>query len=381
MRTAPKLLYVVTEDWFFCSHFLAMARGARAAGFEVVVACRVREKGELLRGEGFGILPVEAERGDKGPLRLLANAVQLGSILRRAKPDIVHFISLRPVLLGGLVAKAVGVRNRVFGVTGLGPLNGPPTPRRQLAMAVVRILLMVIGGKGSRFLLENRDDPPRLGLDPADPSEVCVIGGTGIDPEAFLPSPEPPSPPLKAAIVSRMLWTKGIDAAVEAVAVARAAGVDVTLSLVGSPDRSNPACIPDDVLNEWGDRPGISWMGHVPDVADVWRTHHVAVLPSHGEGMPRMLIEAAACGRPMIATDVSGCRTLVKAGVSGFLVPVGDASGIAQALGQLAADAGLRARMGEAARATVLSGYTEQQVSADVVRLYRTLLGAGSPQR
>jgi glycosyltransferase involved in cell wall biosynthesis len=204
-----------------------------------------------------------------------------------------------------------------------------------------------------------------------------VVGGTGIDPEAFRPSPEPPCPPLKAAIVSRMLWTKGIDAAVEAVTLARATGLDVTLTLIGSRDPSNPACIPDDVLEEWGRRPGIEWQGRVPDVADVWRSHHVAVLPSHGEGMPRMLIEAAACGRPMIATDVSGCRTLVEPGLSGYLVRIGDAEGIARALRDLAGDACLRAAMGAVGRATILSGYTEAQVSADVIAVYRSLLGAG----
>lgn len=171
-----------------------------------------------------------------------------------------------------------------------------------------------------------------------------------------------------------MLWTKGIDAAVEAVDLARQQGVDVELSLYGAPDPSNPTSIPENVLAGWASRPGISRHGPTADVAAVWRTHHVAVLPSHGEGMPRMLVEAASCGRPIVATDVSGCRTLVRDGVEGFLVPVGDARAIAGALVRLDADAALRARMGAAGRARVLSGYTERQVGDAVAGLYASLM-------
>lgn len=374
MQTAPKLLYVVTEDWFFCLHFLPMARAARRAGFDVAIACRLRDKAAELAGEGFRVVPVDAERGDKGVISLLRNAVRLAAVLRDEKPDIVHFISLRPVLMGGLVAKLLGVQRRVFAITGLGPLNGPPTKSRAMAMVSVRSIIRWIGGRGSRFLFENRDDPPRLGLDPSNPSQVCVIGGTGVDPELFQPSPEPAGSTLRTAIVSRMLWTKGIDTAVAAVRSAREAGGDVTLSLYGVPDPSNARSIPQDILEEWCRHPGIAWHGYAPDVRDVWRDHHVAVLPSHGEGMPRMLMEAAACGRPMVATDVSGCRTIVQDGVSGFLVPVGDARGLAEALLRLAADPALRARMGQAARATILAGYTEERVAADVETMYRDLL-------
>ncbi len=374
MAGGPKLLYVVTEDWFFCSHFLPMARAARAAGFDVAVACRLREKEAVLRAEGLRPISVEAERGDKGIASLASNARQLAAVFAAEKPDIVHFISLRPVLLGGLIARRAGVRRRVYAVTGLGPLNGPATAARRLAFAAVRGCIRLIGGRGSRFLFENRDDPPKLGLDPDDPAEVMVIGGAGVDPDLFAPSPEPPAPPLRAAIVARMLWTKGIDAAVEAVGRARLEGVDVELSLYGAPDPSNPASIPEEVLAEWASRPGISRHGPTADVASVWRTHHLAVLPSHGEGMPRMLVEAASSGRPIVATDVSGCRTLVRDGVEGFLVPVGGVQAIAEALSRLAADPALRARMGAAGRARVLSGYTETQVGDAVAALYAALM-------
>ncbi len=374
MAGGPKLLYVVTEDWFFCSHFLPMARAARAAGFDVAVACRLREKEAVLRAEGLRVIPVEAERGDKGPASLLANIRRLAGVFSAEKPDVVHFISLRPVLLGGLVARWSGVRRRVFAVTGLGPLNGPATAKRRLAFAAVRLCIRLIGGRGARFLFENQDDPRRLGLDPDDPLQVAVVGGAGVDPDAFSPSPEPAAPPLRAAIVARMLWTKGIDAAVEGVGLARDAGVDVTLSLYGAPDPSNATSISLEELDAWAARPGIQRHGPTSDVAGVWRTHHVALLPSHGEGMPRMLVEAAACGRPIVASDVSGCRALVRDGVEGFLVPVGDARAVATALGRLAADPDLRARMGSAGRARVLSGFTERQVGEAVATLYATLL-------
>ena len=174
-----------------------------------------------------------------------------------------------------------------------------------------------------------------------------------------------------------MLWSKGIDVAVEAVRNARAQGAAVELSLYGAPDPANPKSIPDETLKAWAAEPGIAWHGRTEDVAAVWRDHHVACLPSRGgEGLPRTLLEAAACGRAIVTTDVPGCRTLVRDGTEGRLVPAGDAAGLAEALSDLSRQPDLVARMGAAARARVLDGFTERDVMESVKRLYSAMLAA-----
>jgi glycosyltransferase involved in cell wall biosynthesis len=172
-----------------------------------------------------------------------------------------------------------------------------------------------------------------------------------------------------------MLWSKGIDLVVEAVRQARAKGVPVELSLYGAPDPSNPKAIPEATLREWSAEPGIAWHGATRDVAAVWRDHHVACLPSRGgEGLPRTLLEAAACGRAIVTSDVPGCRTLVRHDVEGLIVPPDDAASLGKALAALAGDPQRVARMGEAARARVLDGFTERDVMESVKQLYRSML-------
>ena len=210
----------------------------------------------------------------------------------------------------------------------------------------------------------------------ADPG-VTIVGGAGVDPVALPEMPLPGQPPLRVALVARMLWSKGVDIAVEAVRLARREGAEVELSLYGAPDPSNPKAVPQAGLEAWGREDGIGWHGHAGDVGAVWRAHHVACLPSRGgEGLPRTLLEAAACGRAMVTTDVPGCRSFVEDGISGIVVPPGDARALAAAFVKLAADPQAVSRMGRAARAKVLSGHTERQVMDAVKTLYAALLSS-----
>jgi glycosyltransferase involved in cell wall biosynthesis len=243
-----------------------------------------------------------------------------------------------------------------------------------MGQRAVRTLVRGLETRQTHYLFENPDDPALLGLDPANP-RVTLVGGAGIDPEGLSPRPLPPHPPLKVAVVARMLWSKGIDLAVEAVRLARSRGELVELSLYGAPDPSNPKAIPESTLKEWSGEPGIAWHGQTADIAAVWREHHLCCLPSRGgEGLPRSLLEAAACGRAILTSDVPGCRTLVRDGIEGRLVPPNDAAALADGLTALARDPALVARMGGAARARVLDGFTERDVMDGVKRLYARAL-------
>ncbi|KQT57338.1 MULTISPECIES: glycosyltransferase family 4 protein [unclassified Aureimonas] len=376
MPASPKILFLATEDWFFASHFLPMARAAREMGLEVVVVARVRDARAPIEATGARLVALEADRRSLDP-RAIGGAVgQVAEILRREKPDILHCIALRSILIGGAAARQAGIGRLVFALTGLGFLGA----KRGLVGVAARLgvrtaIRRVFETPGTRYLFENPDDPRLLGLDPGAET-MTIVGGAGIDPEALHPAPLPGGETLRIALVARMLWSKGIDLAVEAVGAARAGGADVELSLYGAPDPANPKAIPAEQLDEWSRRDGISWHGPTRDVAAVWRNHHAACLPSRGgEGLPRTLLEAAACGRALLTTDVPGCRSFVRDGIEGRVVQPA-AAPLASAISALARDRPLVARMGEAARARVLDGYTERDVMEVVKRLYASLLPA-----
>ena len=370
------LVFVVTEDWFFASHFLPMARAARELGLAVAVVTRVRDHREAIEAAGARVIPLEAERRSLNPMAAGYAAGQLAAILKAEKADLVHCIALKSILVGGFAATLAGIGPRVYALTGSGFLGARTDTVGRLSQRAVRLLVRGLETARTRYLFENTDDPGLLGLDPAD-ARVTILGGAGIDPDTLRPEPLPAQPPLKVAVVARMLWSKGIDLAVEAVRRARAEGTAVELSLYGAPDPSNPKAVPEETLKTWSAEPGIAWHGATRDIAGVWREHHVACLPSRGgEGLPRTLLEAAACGRAILTTDVPGCRTLVRDGIEGLLVPPGDAAGLAQALIALSREPDRVARMGEAARARVLDGFTERDVMESVKNLYRSMLAS-----
>src|SRR5262245_23394539 len=233
-----KILYLVTEDWFFASHFLPMARAAGEAGLEVVVATRVRNHAPQLAAEGLRIIPLDIERKSFGVFEGLRNIVLTYRIVRAERPDVVHCIALRPIVLGGLAARLAGARALVLAPTGLGQLWTERGIVPRTMRSIVRSAMRSLRGPRTRFVFENRDDPREFGLDPAG-SEVIIVGGAGVDPAQFPAVPEPPSPPVKVAVVSRMIAAKGIADAVEAVRRARSLGAPVELHLYGAPDASN----------------------------------------------------------------------------------------------------------------------------------------------
>ena len=366
----PKLLFLVTEDWFFVSHFLPMARAARAAGFEVVVACRVRNHAARIEAEGCRVLPLEGERRSLGPVEVLRGFFRIAALVRAERPDIVHCIALRMVALGGLAARFGGAKRLVLAPTGLGLLWSEESFVNRVARSALRFVIgRWLRDQNTRYLFENSDDPREFGL--SDSPAVTIVPGAGVDPEDFPVTPEPPAPPLKVAVVARMIAAKGIEDAVIAVRRARELGAAVELDLYGAPDPSNRRSCSEDDLRRWSSEPGIRWNNRTADVPEVWRTHHVAMLLTwYREGVPRSLIEAATSGRPIVTTDSPGCRDLVRDHREGILVPLRDTEAAARALVELADDAGLRARLGAAAHARATQGFTEAEVRQRVGSVY-----------
>ncbi len=379
----PRLMFLVTEDWYFWAHRLPQARAARDAGFRVAVATRVDRHAARIKSEGFDLHALAWRRGSVSPIGAVAAVLEIAGLYRREHPDIVHHVSQKPILLGSMAARLAGVRRVVNALTGLGYLFVDRRLKaRAVRAAVLPVLRVASAGPGVRFLVENPDDGAalrRLHVAPAD--RIVLIRGSGVDLDRYDALPEPTGP-VTIACATRMLQIKGVADVVAAFRVLRARAVDARLLLAGAPDPENPAAIPESELRGWGAEPGITWLGHVADIREIWAQAHIAVLASRGgEGIPMSLMEAAACGRPMVATDVPGCREIVRPGETGCLVPPGDIDALAGALAHLVHEPGLRRRYGHAARERVAEGLDARTVGRATVEIYRTLLGEASVSR
>ena len=375
-----KLIFLVSEDWYFWSHRLPMARAARAAGFEVAVATRVAAHGERVRQEGFALHPLGWRREELGPWASLAAIAEIYRLYRRERPRIVHHVALKPALLGGIAALLARVPWVVSMIAGMGYGGVDARWHVRLVGASLRQLWpILLLRRNCRVIVQNDEDRRAVAaLRPDAAKRIVIIRGSGVDLEHFRPLPEPPAPPIVIAYVGRMIAIKGVARLVAAQQALRQRGVAVNLMLAGKPDPSNPSSFASDQLDAWAKLPGIFWCGHQDDVRTVWGAAHIAALASlGGEGLPKTLLEAAAVGRAIVATDIPGTRDIARAGINALLVPSGDVAALAAAIEQLATDAALRRRFAEAGRRLVEADYADRSVEAAAAALYRSLTEPG----
>lgn len=376
-----RILFLVTEDWYFYSHRLPLARAARDAGCEVFVATRVRDHGERIRREGFELVPFEFNRSGVNPVSEYRSVRALVALYKRLRPDLVHHVSLKPVLYGTWAARRSGVPAVVNAVTGLGYVfTSSDWKARALRLPLQLALTRLLNAPNQRAFVQNPDDLRALSNAAGLPAErISLIRGSGVDTAEFAPRPEPDGVP-RVVMVSRMLWPKGVGDFVEAARIVRGRGVPAKFVLVGRPDQGNPESISEEQLRAW-DREGVvEWSGHREDIPGVWAASHIAMLPSYyGEGIPKSLLEAAACGRPAVTTDAPGCREAVQDGENGFLVPARSPAALAEALLKLIGDPELRRRMGAAGRRRAEELFSEGLAIRQTLGLYRELLGARWP--
>jgi len=375
----PKLLYLVTEDWYFCSHRLALGRAAAAAGYEVTVATRIRDHGKDIRAAGMRLVGLPWERRSTNAWNEFRTLTALYKLYRTLRPDLVHHVALKPVLYGSLIARLTGTRRVINAVAGFGYSFVADGPRAAVARRVLKASFEHMSNRpGARVLVQNPDDERVLReKDLVRADHITVIPGSGVDVDRYAPASEgEPAGTPRVTLVSRMLWSKGVGEFVEAARQLKKKGLEFEAVLVGDPDPDNPQSIPEQTLRGWHDEGIVVWWGHEDDIPSVWARSNVAVLPSHREGLPKTLLEAAACGRPMIATDVPGCREIVSQGRTGLLVPAKDPPALAQAIETLVSDPRMRKEMGGAARADAVEMFSESIVIERVLALYRSMVEA-----
>jgi glycosyltransferase involved in cell wall biosynthesis len=373
----PRLLYVVSEDWYFLSHRLPMARAARDAGFEVHVATKINDSADAdaIAAEGLIVHYVPFQRG-----RLLGSLTTIRALRRlhgKLNPTIVHHVSLQYSVLG-LIAAIGRPAACINSFTGLGYAFTSDSLRARMIARLTRSLLRVLLDRRDIVtLVQNADDRDamlKLGI---GPSRIAMIRGSGVDVNRLTPLPEPAGPGT-AAFVGRLLEDKGIRTLIAAHRLLRQRGVGLQLLLAGIPDPANPASVSEQEVAAWSKEAGVVWLGQVGDISTVWERAHFAVLPSRREGLPMSLLEAAACQRAMIASDVPGCREIVIHEQTGLLFPVDVASALADAMAKLAGAPELRARYAAAARSMVVANFSADIIGRQTVELYRQLISAQS---
>lgn len=374
--TGRTILYVVNVSWYFVSHRLAVACAARDAGYRVHVAATDGGHVDRLEAEGFRFHPLRIARSSARVDRELATLRALLRLYRAVRPDLVHHVTIKPVLYGGIAARVARVPAVVSAVPGLGYVfvagDRGAALMRALARSAYRIAL---GHPNTAVIFQNPDDRDlflRAGL--VDATRAALIRGSGVDLDAFRPAPEPDGDAL-VVLASRMLWAKGVGEFVEAARRLRGEGVRARFALVGDSDPGNPTAVPRERLEAWADARVIEWWGHRTDMPGVLARSHIVCLPTaYGEGVPKVLIEAAACGRAIVTTDSPGCREIVHHEENGLLVPPRDPVALAAALRALIEAPDRRRAMGERGRRIAEEGFALRHVVDATLSIYHRLL-------
>lgn len=371
-----RALFVEADAPSFLMHRIGTASALLRTGCEVHLAAPDAPEREAIEGRGYPFHPIDLSRGSTSPWAAASCVLALRSLYARLAPDLVHHVALKPVLYGTYAAHLARVPAIVNGITGLGYLFTEGSRRAALLRRVfVAIARPALARPNVHTLFENPDDLAafsRLRLVGAGGG--TVVHGTGVDTSEYRPAPEPPGTPV-VILASRMLWDKGVGVFVEAARIVRARGLAARFLLVGVPDPENPRSVPAEQLQAWHDAGVVEWLGFRRDVPRLLASSAVVALPTmYREGVPRILIEAASCGRAAITTDSPGCRDVVRHGENGLLVPPGDAGALAEAVARLLGDGALRARMGARGRELVERTFAQEHVAAATLEVYRRLV-------
>lgn len=368
---------VINADWYYWSHRRSLAKALQAAGYEVTVATAV-ERGyqQAIEADGVRFVPLRLRRRSTAIRKEVASVFELYRLYRREKPDLVHHITIKPVLYGSLAARAAGVPAIVNTIPGLGYMfvgSGLPAAiRRRVASAAYRVAL---SGRRTRVILQNPDDFALFtGKKLVAPERATLIRGSGVDVRRFVPSPTPPGVPI-VLLAARLLWDKGVGDLVQAARLLKASHAQCRVVLVGAPDQENPNSVSTTDLERWQAEGVVEWWGIRNDMPEVLRSASIVVLPSYyREGVPKILLEAAAAGRPIVTTDMPGCREAVHNGENGLLVPPHSPQDLASAIRTLLQDPELRARMGTRSRIIAETEFSEDRVLRETLAVYRELL-------
>ncbi len=380
-----KVLLFANTDWYLYNFRLSLAKALRDQGHHVVLLSPPGDYGPKLEEMGFKWFSLPMARKSLNPFREFLLLWWLVRFFKRQKPDLVHGFTIKSAVYGLIAARLAGLSARVGSIAGMGYVFISQDLLARVLKPFVRIAFgLAFGGSGARLIVQNPDDLEMLvsaGVVQSD--GVALIPGSGVDCDRFRPIPDERPigpgdgglhPAFKVLLPARLLWDKGVGEFAQAAALIRVESPHIKFLVAGDRDPGNPACIPESQIQAWVDQGLITALGHVPDMADLYRSVDLVVLPSYREGLPKGLIEAAACALPLVTTDVPGCREVVTHGVDGLLVPVKDAASLAAAIKELSQDPALCIRLGQAARQKALRQFDEKIIVQKTLDVYQAAL-------
>ena len=380
--TKKKILYVVNEAHFFYSHRLDIAKAAVAEGFDVHLAVPTDNvwapkdfSVAALESHGITIHELPLSRRGVNPFEEMKTFLSLLKLYKGLRPNLVHLITIKPILYGGLAARLCGVSAVVYAVPGLGHLSVAKDPFTKTIRWCVRALMsMSLKHGNATVIVQNPDDLSEITRFAKIPSDrISLIRGSGIPLDRYACRPETMETPL-IILPARLIWEKGVGDFVAAARLLRDQGVDARFALLGNTHPSNKRAVPEAQLKKWDGDGDIEWWGRREDMPDVYASAHIVCLPSrYGEGVPRSLLEAAACGRAIVTTDIPGCREAVRAGETGLLVPQGDIAALSDALKTLIERPELRQRLGAAGRLLAEAEFSIERVVSQTLQIYQVL--------
>lgn len=377
---SPLLLYLVPNDAYFYSHRMPMARAAQQAGFDVGLVTGSTTCRDQIEADGIRVFPCRITQGGTNPFREIRAVWDLIRIYRRESPALVHHVTVKAILWGAAAAWLCRVPRVINAFAGLGYIFTADDVRaRLLRLGIQPVLRFLLRRRGSTTLVQNPDDGARLdALGLTRPESTVLIPGSGVDTDRFAARPLPDtSGEIICVFSGRMIGIKGLPTLRAAFDILRTRAPSLCLWLCGAPDPNNPGSWTAQDLRAWeAAAPNVVWKGHQDRMETIWAQAHLAIQPSTGgEGIPKALLEAAACGRGIVASDVPGCREVVEQGCNGLLTPPGEAQALADALEGVARNPDILRAWAEASRALVLEkGFSAQAVTRATRTLYEDLV-------
>ncbi len=371
-----KIVFIVNVDWAFISNRLPIALKSIEDGYEVHLLCTVTSKVEYLESLGLIVHPLVLSRSGTNIFYELNSIFSIYQVVKKIKPDLIHLVTIKPVVYGGIIARLAKVPALVSAVPGLGFvfMNKPSIKSIMLRKVVLFLYRFAVNHSNQIVIFQNPADRQIL-LEGAglEREKTRMIRGSGVDLDEYIMLPEPDGVPV-IIMASRLLKDKGVCEFVEAARIVNLNGHKAIFKLVGEPDGGNPESVSHALVKSWQDEGIVSCLGYRSDIAQLFSQAHIVVLPSYHEGLPKVLVEAAACGRAVITTDVPGCYDAIEPDVTGLLVPVRDVYALEKAMNRLIEDAALRLSMGKAGRALAERAFSIDKVVAEHLVIYDELL-------
>ena len=369
---------MANTDWYLFNFRLPLARALKAQGHEVLLISPHGDYGARLSEAGFRWVPFAMDRRSVNPFREILVITRLALLYRRERPEVVHHFTVKCVVYGALAAAFARIPSRINALAGLGYVFSNNSIKAHLLRPLVRSLLRwSLNNFRSRLILQNPDDVKAFKLAAiVDESRVHLIKSSGVDTHRFQPTFDTNvlGQPTRVLLAARLLWDKGIAEYVQAARRLRGAGLAIRFLLAGAPDHGNPASLRQDELDAWATEGVIEVLGHVDNMPALLANTDIMVLPSYyGEGVPRSLIEAAACGLPIVTTDSHGCREVVTDGVNGFLIPVRNSEALAEAIQRLHENPEMRSELGAGSRQLALADFDERIIIEKTLAVYDEL--------